>query len=198
MSRHEPTTARPTRRSGAEVEAAAHGAALELLIEGGPAAVTMESVAERIGTSKPVLYRRWPDSAALMRSALLTSAQSLIAAPDTGTLRGDIRAVLTQWAASFDTPTARLYPVIIGVMAHDAEFAHDFRSGVIAWRRDAMHEIYRRAAARGEVEPGLAVDIVSELGQAVLWHRLLITGDPVDDAFIDRVLDEVVMPLSTR
>ena len=74
MSRHEPTTARPTRRSGAEVEAAAHGAALELLIEGGPAAVTMESVAERIGTSKPVLYRRWPDSAALVRSALLTSA----------------------------------------------------------------------------------------------------------------------------
>ena len=95
MSRHEPTTARPTRRSGAEVEAAAHGAALELLIEGGPAAVTMESVAERIGTSKPVLYRRWPDSAALVRSALLTSAQSLIAAPDTGTLRGDVRAVLT-------------------------------------------------------------------------------------------------------
>ena len=83
-------------------------------------------------------------------------------------------------------------------MAHDAEFAHDFRSGVIAWRRDAMREIYRRAATRGEVDPGLEVDIVSELGQAVLWHRLLITGDPVDDAFIDRVLDEVVMPLSTR
>ncbi len=39
---------------------------------------------------------------------------------------------------------------------------------------------------------------MSELGQAVLWHRLLITGDPVDEAFIDRVLDEVVMPLSTR
>ncbi|MCD2443273.1 TetR/AcrR family transcriptional regulator [Agromyces sp. SYSU K20354] len=198
MSRNEPVTGRATRRSGAAVEAAAHAAAIELLIEGGPTAVTMEAVADRIGTSKPVLYRRWADSGALVRSALLTGAQSLITAPDTGSLRDDIRAVLTQWAASFDTPAARLYPVIVGVMAHDAEFAREFRGGVIAWRRDAMREIYRRAAARGEIDANLEVDLVSELGQAVLWHRLLITGDPVDEAFIDRVLDDVVMPLSTR
>ncbi|MDW4574236.1 TetR/AcrR family transcriptional regulator [Microbacterium sp. M3] len=184
------------RRSAAQVEAAAHAATIELLIAGGPAAVTMEAVAQRIGTSKPVLYRRWPDSAALTRDALLTRAKMLIPPPDTGSLRGDIRSVLTQWSASFATPAAALYPVIIGVMAHDSDFAEGFRSSVIAWRRDAMHDIFARAAQRGEVDGATPIDIVSELGQAVLWHRLLITGDPVDEAFVDRLLDEVILPLA--
>ncbi len=186
------------RRSAAQVAVAAHRATIELLIVGGPSAVTMDAVAERIGTSKPVLYRRWEDSAALVRDALLTSARALIPAVDTGSLRGDIRAVLTQWAASFSTPAAALYPVIVGIMAHDRVFAEGFRSTVIAWRRAAMRDIFVRAAARGEIDATLPIDLVSELGQAVLWHRLLITGDVVDDAFIDRVLDEVVLPLAVR
>lgn len=184
------------RRTSAQIEAAAQDATIALLIEGGPSAVTMDAVAARICTSKPVLYRRWADSAALLRETLLSRARSLIAAPDTGSLRGDVRAVLTRWAASFTTPQAALYPVIVGVMAHDHEFAHGFRSTVVVWRREAMRVIYERAAARGEVDPALPIDLVSELGQAVLWHRLLITGDLVDEAFIDRLLDEVVMPLS--
>ncbi|ALJ21746.1 TetR/AcrR family transcriptional regulator [Microbacterium sp. No. 7] len=185
-----------SRRSSAQIESDAHDATIRLLIAGGPPAVTMEAVAAAIRTSKPVLYRRWPDSAALVRDTLLTRARMLIAPPDTGTLRGDVRAVLTQWAASFTSPAAALYPVIVGVMAHDREFARGFRTTVIAWRREAMRAIYARAAERGEIAADLPVDIVSELGQAVLWHRLLITGDPVDEAFVDRILDEVVVPLS--
>lgn len=192
---------RPTermRRSGAEIEAAAHTATVRLLIEGGPAAVTMEAVAALIGTSKPVLYRRWTDSGALMRDALLSRANALMPQPDTGSLRGDIRLTLTNWAASFGTPQAALYPVVVGIMAHDHEFAEGFRSTVVRWRRQTMRQIFTRAAERGEVSPDAPFDIVSELGQAVLWHRLLITGDEIDEAFIDRILDEVVLPLATR
>jgi hypothetical protein len=28
----------------------------------------------------------------------------------------------------------------------------------------------------------------------VLWHRLLITGDPIDDNLVVRLVDEVLVP----
>ncbi len=187
----------PTRRrSSAEVGEAARTAALSLLAEEGVGGVTMEAVAARIGTSKPVLYRRWPDAGALVRDALLSAAKYLVPPEDTGSLRGDIRSVLAGWAASFGTPQAALYPVLVGAIPHDAVLRAAFRSDIVGWRREAMREIFARAVARGEVDPGTPVDLVSEVGQAILWHRLLITGDPIDDAFIDRILDEVVLPLA--
>ncbi len=142
-----------------------------------------------------MLYRRWAGQRRAP-ATLLSRGALLIAARDIGCCAATSVPSSPGGRAAVTTPQAALYPVIVGVMAHDHEFAHGFRSTVVVWRREAMRVIYERAAARGEVDPALPIDLVSELGQAVLWHRLLITGDLVDEAFIDRLLDEVVMPLS--
>ncbi|MGV0599856.1 helix-turn-helix domain-containing protein, partial [Mycolicibacterium pulveris] len=54
------------RRRGEELDGAIRTAVLRLLAEHGPAGVTMEAVAAAARTSKPVLYRRWPDAATLL------------------------------------------------------------------------------------------------------------------------------------
>ncbi|MEJ2859616.1 TetR/AcrR family transcriptional regulator [Actinomycetospora flava] len=184
-----------TRRHGEELEAAIRAAVLDLVRERGASAVTMEAVAARARTSKPVLYRRWPDRAALLRDALLAAATAAIPHADTGSYRGDMLAVLHGWA---DAMTGELAPVLVAVVAataEDPELAAAFRDGVIGWRKEEMGELIARAVARGEVRPDVPVHLARELGQSLLWHRLLVSGDPIDDALVVEIVDEVLLPV---
>lgn len=51
--------------------------------------------------------------------------------------------------------------------------------------------------ARGEVRADVRLEIVRELGQAMLWQRLLVTGDAIAPAFIEQIVDEVLIPFVT-
>ncbi len=170
---------------------------LDLVIENGAAAVTMEAVATRARTSKPVLYRRWPDRAALLRDTLVPLAMHAIPHPDTGSYRGDMLAVLHGWRRFFASPQGAVGAAIVGAMPHDPELADAFRHGVIGWRKAAMAEIIGRGVARGEVRPDIQVEVARELGQAILWHRFLVTGDEISDEFIEHVVDEVLIPYAS-
>jgi len=187
-------TSRPRRRRGEALTAAIREAVLDLLVEAGVGAVTMEAVAARAGTSKPVLYRRWPDRAALLRDTLVPLAMDAIPHVDTGSYRGDMLAVLRGWAALFASPQGVIGPAIVGAMPHDPELADAFRDGVIRWRKAAMSEILTRGIERGEVRPNVRVDVARELGQALLWHRFLVTGDDITDELIEHIVDDILTP----
>lgn len=184
-----------TRRRGAELDDAIRAAVLELLAAGGPSAVTMEAVASTARTSKPVLYRRWPDSQTLLRDTLLGLASESIPHDDTGSYRGDMLAVLRGWAALFTGPQAAILRGVIAAAAHDELLAATFQSDVIGYRKQEMAALITRGIERGEVRADVPVDIIRELGQSVLWHRLLISGDPIDDDLIVRLVDDVLIPV---
>ncbi|WP_396905801.1 TetR/AcrR family transcriptional regulator [Mycolicibacterium phlei] len=183
-----------SRRRGAELDAAIREATLGLLAEHGPAGVTMEAVATAARTSKPVLYRRWPDATALLRDTLLSIATAAIPHEDTGSYRTDMLAVLRGWAALFTGPQAAVIRSAIGAAAHDPALAEAFRTDVIGWRKKEMAALLTRGIARGDVRADVPVELARELGQSVLWHRLLITGDPIDDDLVVQLVDEVLVP----
>ena len=189
-----PTPTPRSRRRGAALEADIRAAVLELVIERGASSVTMEAVATRVGTSKPVLYRRWPNRAALLRDALVPLAMSAIPHTDTGSYRGDMLSVLRGWSRFFDSPEGAIGPALVGAMPHDSELAEAFRQGVIGWRKAAMADIITRAVARGEVRPDVRYDVARELGQAILWHRFLVTGDDITDELITHIVDDILVP----
>jgi AcrR family transcriptional regulator len=189
-----PKSTRARRRRGEPLEAAIKGAVLDIVIEQGVGGVSMEAVAARAATSKPVLYRRWDGRAALLRDTLVPLAMSAIPHADTGSYRGDMVAILHGWAAFFASPAGAIGPAIVGAMPHDPELADAFRGGVIGWRKEAMSATLERGITRGEVRPDVDVEIARELGQAVLWHRFLVTGDPVTDELIDHVVDHILLP----
>jgi AcrR family transcriptional regulator len=182
------------RRRGEELDAAIRSAVLELLAEEGPRGVTMDAVAAAAQTSKPVLYRRWPDRAALLRDTLLRIATVAIPHEDTGSYRGDMLAVLRGWVALFSGPNAAAVQAIIAAMAQDAELAAAFRDEVIGWRKEEMAALLSRGIARGDVRADVPLEIARELGQSVLWHRLLVTGDPITDELAVQLVDEVLVP----
>jgi AcrR family transcriptional regulator len=182
------------RRRGEELESAIHAAVLTLLAENGPAAVTMEAVAAAAHTSKPVLYRRWPDSRSLLRETLLGIAVAAIPHEDTGSYREDMLAVLRGWAALFVGPQSTAVAGVVAAMAHDDELARAFRGRVIGWRKEEMAALLARGVARGDVRADVPLEIARDLAQSVLWHRLLVTGDPITDRLIVQLVDEVLVP----
>lgn len=184
------------RRHGAELEAAIRSAVLGLLADDGPAGVTMEAVAARAQTSKPVLYRRWPDRASLLRDTLLQVATAAIPHADEGSYRADMLAVLRGWAALFTGPNAAVLKAAIAASAQDPDLTAAFRDDVIGWRKQEMSALLDRGIARGDVRADVPVEIARELGQSVLWHRLLVTGDPITDDLIETLVDEVLVPFA--
>ncbi|WP_310777805.1 TetR/AcrR family transcriptional regulator [Mycobacterium sp. Z3061] len=182
------------RRHGAELDEAIREAVLGLVCEHGPAGVSMEAVATAAGTSKAVLYRRWPDGRALLRDTLLRTAIDAIPHRDTGSYRQDMLAILRGWAELFTGPRAAVVQAAVAAAASDSEFAETFRADVIGWRKKEMADLLARGIARGDVRADVPVEIARELGQSVLWHRLLVTGDPIDDKLIVRLVDEVLVP----
>jgi AcrR family transcriptional regulator len=185
------------RRRGEELDAAIHAAVLALLAEHGPSGVTMEAVAAVAQTSKPVLYRRWPDRSALLRDTLLRVATTAIPHEDTGSYRTDMLAILRGWAALFTGPESAVLRTAVAAAAHDPALRAAFQQDVIGWRKQEMAALLARGIERGDVRPDVPVDVARELGQSVLWHRLLITGDPITDDLVVQLVDEVLVPFAS-
>lgn len=184
-----------SRRRGATLEAAIRSAVLDLVVEHGVGAVTMEAVAARAGTSKPVLYRRWPDRTALLRDALVASVGENAPPVDTHSYRGDVIELLGQWAELFTSRLgAAVGPAIVGALPQDPALARAFREGIVIRHTQEMAAALARGIARGEVRTDVPVEMVAELGQAMLWHRFLVAGLPVDDGFVVHIVDDVLIP----
>jgi AcrR family transcriptional regulator len=77
-------------------------AVLELYREG-HGEFGVPDVAERSGVHRATVYRRWPTRAKLLREAL-TLYTGVVALPDTGNLRRDLRLLANQLAEVFSDP----------------------------------------------------------------------------------------------
>jgi len=58
--------------------------------------------------------------------------------------------------------------------------------------------LLERAAARGELAGPADPATVLDVCEALVWHRLLLTGEPLDEDFVARTVDHIVLPLLRR
>ena len=140
----------PLRRRGPELEKALLKAAWLELGEVGYTQLTYDAVAKRAGTSRPILYRRWPKKHDLILAAMRQNAPLLSGTiPNTGTLRGDVIALLERAANQL---RAVGQEVILGLLSD--VIAKDMLSQKIrvdTTVKDVMTTILQRADERGEV-----------------------------------------------
>ncbi|HWE65004.1 MAG TPA: TetR/AcrR family transcriptional regulator [Acidimicrobiales bacterium] len=182
----------PGRPRSAEAHRAILDAVLVLLAEQGFGGLSVEGVAARAGVGKATVYRRWRSKVPLVIEALDTVASERISAPDTGSVRGDLTEFLSQLVRAMDGPDGRLVAPLLEGMSRSQELAEAFRRDLIAPRREVAVEIIRRGIARGELRPDLHLDVALDAPVAIVFHRLLITGDPVDEALVGRMVDQVL------
>jgi AcrR family transcriptional regulator len=170
-------------------------AILRLLAEVGYGALTMDAVASEAGVGKATIYRRWRTKQDLVVDTISDLNRAEAAPPDTGSVEGDLREMMHQMVALIAGPTGAATLSLLSTMPHQPALAEAFRNGPLAVWRDSYDQIWEHAEQRGEVRPGLSRSIVAESTSALLVQRWLLTGEPVDDAYADEVLETVVLPL---
>jgi AcrR family transcriptional regulator len=181
---------------GEEREEAILLATLELLGECGYDQLTMDAVAARARCSKATIYRRWPGKADLVTTAVKRyAADPAAAAPDTGSLRTDLLASLEIMRISLVNQDAARILGLMLAMRSDPELAQAVRDQLLASKREVFGAAVGRAVARGEVPATADHLLLAEISSAVLLSRLLVTGEPLDDAFIRHLVDAVLLPL---
>lgn len=166
-------------------------AAASLLLDRGLAAVSMDAVAERAGVSKATIYRWWPTKETLALDALYTEwAAAQPPVVDTGSLRGDLLALLRPWARAVGgRPYGRVIAALVTEAQTDPAFAAEYRDRVVSPRRAQARTIFTRAIARGEIAAGTKVEVAIDLVYGPLYHRMLHGHAPLDDEFVEDVVD---------
>jgi AcrR family transcriptional regulator len=166
-------------------------AAAELLLARGLSAVSMDAVAERAGVSKATIYRWWPTKETLALDALFTEWAAASPYPrDTGTLRGDLLALLRPWARlASSRPYGRVIAALLTEAQTDPAFAAEYRCRVVEPRRDQARAIFRRAIERDEIPADTKIEVALDLLYGPLYHRLLHGHAPLNDRFTQDVID---------
>ncbi|MFD5654036.1 TetR/AcrR family transcriptional regulator [Streptomyces sp. NPDC127039] len=184
------------RRRGAELESALLDAAWEELVDVGYVDFTLDGVASRAGTSRPVIHRRWSDKRQLMIAALAhTVDRHPVSVPDTGSLRGDVLALLRDANA---TRAHFVTAVGIQLAAYYRETGTtpaELREHIHAGRRPVVEVVFDRAADRGEIDPGRVTARMKSLPFDLLRHELLTTSASVADATLEEIVDTLFLPL---
>src|ERR1700710_593431 len=103
------------------IDAAILTATADLLVQIGYSNLTLAAVAERAGTTKTALYRRWSSKAELVHEAAFPIAPTALTAPE-GNIAGDVRAMIAATRDIFTSPVVRAaLPGLIADMAADAD-----------------------------------------------------------------------------
>jgi AcrR family transcriptional regulator len=186
------------RRRGPELESALLDAAWDELIEVGFSHLTMESVAARARTGVAVLYRRWPNKDELVLAAIKHYGEARpIEAPDTGSLRGDLLALLTNFSkarAGFMAVAAT--SAFAGLLGDTGLTPAQARQRILGDRRvRADLTVYRRAHERGEIDLDRIPPAVLTMPIDLVRHDMLMSLKPLKPARIKAIVDDLFLPL---
>jgi AcrR family transcriptional regulator len=183
-------TVRPGGRS-ARVRAAVIAATLAELADRGYSGVNLDGVAARAAVHKTTVYRRWRTKEALVLDAMLEQASRTIAVPDTGSLRGDLLELARRSAAIQTSPAGEaVVRAVAGEAPGNPQMAGASRR-FWAERLELDRTILQRARDRGEISAQTQHRPVVEALLGPLYFRLLVSGEPLDDGFIEGVVDLV-------
>jgi AcrR family transcriptional regulator len=186
------------RRRGQQLESALLDAAWDELVAVGFANLTMESVATRAHTGIAVLYRRWPNKHELVLAAIAHYGHvHPIETPDTGTLRGDLLALLTAFSKARATFIAVLAAAgFSGLLADTGLTPAQARDKLLRDQRIRSDQIiYQRAHDRGDIVLDRIPPAVLAMPFDLVRHDLLMNLNPLRPKRIHSIIDELFLPL---
>lgn len=164
-----------------------------LLAERGPAAITVEAVAERAGVARTTIYRNFGCLSDLIAAALddLTSPPE---APDTGDVVADVTDILTGLDnALHHSAWGRLVPALLHAAEHNEQFA-DVQQRLVQRRRQTLLDVLRRGARQGRLPTDVDLDVLCDALAGTLYYRRLVTRRGPDVAAVAALVRHVLEP----
>lgn len=163
-------------------------AAFDELVDRGIDRFTVDRVAKRAGVEPDVIIAMWGDRRILLMDAVLSSSESVIPIPDTGTLRGDLALAFEAAVTIASTREGRrqLYSMLPRGRDFDpTEVQRDFWDNrLIAWA-----VTFRRAQQRGELREGIDPMAAARMLAAAVNFDVLFADNPISAEYVEQVLD---------
>jgi AcrR family transcriptional regulator len=186
----------PQRRRGRALEEAILDAAWAELSESSYDHFTIDAVAVRAGTSRAVLYRRWPSKPLLVYAALERAVtKEPVRVSDTGSLRTDVIELLSQ-------ANRKRIRLVIQLLTRLGDFYRETGSsladlsGIVQGGRNAqLNAAIQRAIDRGELVPEGVPDRVARVAIDLFRYEVLMTLKPIADDAILEIVDMIFLPL---
>ncbi|QJW47541.1 TetR/AcrR family transcriptional regulator [bacterium BFN5] len=176
------------RPRNAATEQAILAASYDLLLETGFGAITVEKIAERAKVSKATIYKWWPNKAAVVMDSFLSAAMSRLPVPDTGSVLNDIIIQVSNLANFLISREGQVINELIAEGQSDAKLAEEYRTRYFNPRRLDSRRILERGVQRGELKKDLDIELCIDLVYGPVFYRLLITGEQLDQAFIESLI----------
>ncbi|HEX9506634.1 MAG TPA: TetR/AcrR family transcriptional regulator, partial [Acidimicrobiia bacterium] len=175
-----------------EADGAILDAAIEIFAECGLDGLTVEGVAARAGVGKATIYRRYPGKVELVVAATRCFTQAGEPAPDTGTTRGDLRALVEGLITMLTTtPLGRALPILVAARARVPELDGAYAE-IVAEKRSRSAQVVRRGIDRGDLRSDIDPDLVVDVVVSPVFYRFLVTGAPFDSVFVEQLVDSTL------
>jgi AcrR family transcriptional regulator len=188
---------RPGRRRNHARDPEILQAALDVLADTGYDGMTIDMVAARAKAGKATLYRRWPSKAELVLDAVACMKQNDIDyahLPDTGTLRGDLIAMIKPHSIEDSERKLRIMAGLVSMLSRDPDLAEAVNAVIVEPRAAVSRILMRRAADRGEISPDCDIETLSLITPSMTAYRVLVLKKPVDRPFLVSLIDGVLLP----
>jgi AcrR family transcriptional regulator len=171
-------------------------ATLDLLTEAGLGGLTIGDVSKRSGVAKTTIYRHWANRNSLIVDACLRMTDGDDEPPDTGSLAGDVKAILTNLAELLVTARwSSILPSIVDAAERDPEIA-EVHSRLQRWHAAPLRAALERAALRGEIPPEIDLSAIAAALLGPLYFRRWFSRDPINDSFVDLIVLGVLSGVS--
>ena len=171
-------------------------ATLELVATRGFASTTMDAIAAEAHCSKATLYRQWDTKVGLVVDAMQHLKPDAGPLPDTGSLRGDIHALVDD-NMSHVLDSGLLIIAILHAAIQDEELRLALHARMGGDKHPGeMEQLIDRAVDRGEIDARPAVlDYLPLVFLAPIVLRPLIASDRLDAQVMKNYLDATLLPL---
>jgi AcrR family transcriptional regulator len=170
-------------------------ATLDLLMETGLSELTIDEVSRRSGVAKTTIYRHWANRSALVIDACSRMTDGEQAPPDTGSLEGDLSAILTNIADLLGTARwSSILPSIVDAAEHDPEFA-GIHSSIQRGHAAPLRAALDRAALSGEIPSTADRSAIAAALLGPLFYRRWFSREHIDAEFVNLVIRSAIAGL---
>ena len=172
-------------------------AAIDVLAESGFDGMTIDMVAARAKAGKATIYRRWPSKADLVLDAVACMKAADLAPerlPDTGTLRGDLVAMIRPRSIEEGERKLRIMGGLFGMISTSPELATAVHEAILEPRLAVNRLFLQRAVDRGEISADRDIELLARVASGMAAFRMLVEQQPLDAAYLTSLIDHVILP----
>jgi AcrR family transcriptional regulator len=173
-------------------------AALDLVLEVGFRAVSVEAIAAKTGVGKSTIYRRWPNKAAVIMEAVTGQLGAASRFPENEWAVERLRLQMQITARAFRGRVGALVRALLAEAQFDPELAKAFRENWTLPRRKLVHQILEEAIRQGGVRADIEIEAAIDAFYAPIYYRLQMGTGPISEAYIDRVFEQAMDGQRTR